>query len=299
MNTSLLYILFGIGAGTIFLTFVTKRNKPSRKFSFDIITNFFLIIILTWKLLPVILAPVDIISNPISILYASGGTVGIGLGIGIGIVYLVIKLFLYGKHSVRNMHACSLQDGLKPVIVFFTVAGIVSSSLFFVSWMVRNGDVENNRTEDVRSYVSTGDMAPDFELMDTDGNLISLDEYRGKWVILNFWATWCPPCRAELPTLNRFYEGMDIDNVVLLGINATGTERITGECRDVACYVSTFAVENGISFPILLDTKGMVSAVYGAGTLPTTVVVSPEGVITKFKTGVVDSFWLRSVVSGN
>ena len=297
MNTSLLYILIGIVAGSIYLTVITKKNKVLKKILSDIITNFFLIVILTWKLLPVILAPEDIISNPISILYASGGSVGIGLGIVFGIVYLGIKLFLYGKHPVGANSRPPLRDILKPVVVFFAVAGMISSSLFFMSWIVRNEGYYNNRTEDVRSYVSTGDVAQDFKLMDIDGNYVSLEDYKGRWVILNFWATWCPPCRAELPTLNRFYEGMDSDKVVLLGINATGTERITGECKDIACYVSTFAAENGINFTILLDTQGRVSAVYGAKTLPTTVVISPEGIITKFKTGVVDSFWLRSVVS--
>ncbi|RKX87259.1 MAG: hypothetical protein DRP58_03130, partial [Spirochaetes bacterium] len=186
-----------------------------------------------------------------------------------------------------------VPDVLKPVVVFFLVAGIVSSSLFLISGMVRNGGEDAmNRTPTV------GDVAPGFELMDTGGDLISLDDFKGKWIILNFWATWCPPCRAELPTLNRFYEKMDRDRVVLLGINATGTEK-PGVGKDVRSYVSTFAKENGINFTILLDTKGMVSNMYGAGNLPTTVVISPEGIITKIKTGVVDSFWLRKVVAGN
>ena len=309
INTLLLYILIGIGAGSILLVLVTKNNRASRKFSSDITSNSLLIVILTWKLLPVLLAPGDIISNPVSILYSSGGSVGIGLGVGFGIVYLVIKMFLYGKHSVgaQNVGAkkiLPLRDVLKPVVVFFLVAGIVSSSLFFMSWMVRNGDFDNVDMMvegTARRAPTVGDVAPDFDLRDIDGEIVSLVDYKGKWVILNFWATWCPPCKAELPTLNRFYKGMDKDRVVLIGINATGTEKRGGS--DLISYVSKFVVDEGIDFPVLLDfchnTGPCVSSIYGAGNLPTTVVISPEGVITKIKTGVVDSFWLRSVVSGD
>jgi len=298
LNTALLYILIGFGVGSIFLILVTKADKNLRKISSDIITNFFLIVILTWKLLPLFMAPIDIISNPISIFYASGGSVGIGLGVGLGIIYLGLKMFLFWKHPVGTGRDLSLRDILKPIIVFFIVAGIVSSTLFFISGIARSRD---NNDKDVRSYVSTvGNAAPNFELMDIDGQNISLNDFKGKWVILNFWATWCPPCRAELPTLNRFYEGMDKDKVVLLGINAAGTEK-TDEKTDVRSYVSTFVTNEGIDFPILLDfcknTEPCVSTIYGAGNLPTTVVISPEGIITQIKTGVVDTFWLRSVVN--
>ena len=170
-------------------------------------------------------------------------------------------------------------------------------SLFLVSGVVRGNAGDSSRGD--RPVARTvGSMAPDFTLSDTDGNLINLSDYRGKWVILNFWATWCPPCLAEIPTLIKFYDKADKDNVVLLGINATGTEKSAGG-RDVRSYVSTFVNEKGINFPVLLDIRGNVSTNYGAGNLPTTVVISPEGIITKIKTGVVDSFWLRSAVDGD
>jgi peroxiredoxin len=301
INTSLLYILIGIGAGITLLSVITKKDKTSRKFSSDIITNFFLIVILTWKLLPIFLAPGDIISNPVSILYTSGGSVGIGLGAGLGIIYLGIKLFLFWKQSVGEKDFLPLRDVLKPVVVFFVSATIVSSSLFFVSFLVRNGDSGFDNVNENRALRApgVGEMAVDFDLRNIDGEIVSLVDYRGKWIILNFWASWCPPCKAELPTLNRFYKNMDKDKVVLLGINATGTERSGNS--DVISYVSAFARDGGIDFPVLLDLCGntgpCVSTVYGAGNLPTTVVISPEGVITKIKTGVVDSFWLRSVVN--
>jgi len=296
LSTSLLYIIIGIVAGSILLFILTINNPDSRKTSSDLITNFLLVVILTWKLLPVFLAPGDIISSPVSILYSSGGTPGILIGVGFGIVYIGIKLFLFRKHPVEANGRSPLRDVLKYVVVFFVFAAFVSISLFFVSWIVRNGDSADSHRSERPFSRKIGDLAPDFNLRDINGKNISLDDYRGKWVILNFWATWCPPCRGELPTLIRFYEQADKDKIVLLGINASNTEK-PANSKDVRSYVSTFAEEKGINYPILLDTKGMVSAIYGAGTLPTTVIVSPEGNITKIKTGAVDTFWLRSVTN--
>jgi len=300
LSTFLLYILIGIAAGSVFLIIITKNNRTSRKISSDLITNFILIVILTWKLLPVFLAPGNIISSPVSILYSSGGIPGIILGIGFGIVYMGIKFFLFWKHPVGENGSSNVRNILKPVIVFFVSAAFVSMSLFFVSWMVRNENLGDYSVETPKLGVSTGDMAPDFKLMNTDGDLISLDNLRGKWVILNFWATWCPPCRGELPTLIRFYKQADKDKIVLLGINATNTEKPANR-KDVRFYVSTFAAEKEINYPVLLDicndSGSCVSTIYGAGNLPTTVIISPDGIITRIKTGVVDSYWLHSVVN--
>ncbi len=304
LRTSLLYILLGIVAGSVSMFFLTKNDKQSRKTASDLITNFFLIVILTWKLLPILLAPGDIIDNPLMILYASGGAVGVVTGVILGIAYLTFKLFFSRENTdidtiVRARRAVPLRGVLKPVLIFFMTAAVVSSFLFVVSGVVRgNAGVSSGGWGDrpvARTVV--GSVAPGFELFDTDGDLINLSDYRGKWVILNFWATWCPPCLAEIPTLIKFYDNADKDNVVLLGLNATNTERSTG--GDVRSYVSTFGKEKGITFPVLLDTRGKVSAAYGAMNLPTTVVISPGGIVTRIKIGVVDSFWLRSAVNGD
>ena len=308
LSTSLLYILLGVGAGSVSMFVLTKNDKHSRKSASDLITNFFLIVILTWKLLPIVLAPGDIIANPLMILYASGGAVGVATGAVLGTGYLVFKLFISGKNVddgtpiVRAKNLLPLRGVFKPVLIFFVTAAVVSSFLFVVSGVARNGNGGDTRWGDrpvARTVV--GSVAPDFELFDTDGDLVNFSDYRGKWVILNFWATWCPPCLAEIPTLIKFYDKADKDNVVLLGINATGTEKSAG--GDARSYVSTFVKEKGINFPVLLDIcdgAGLcVSAVYGAGNLPTTVVISPEGIVTRIKTGVVDSFWLRVAVSGD
>ena len=306
LSTSLLYFIIGIASGSVLLIIFTKKKPDSRKITSDLITNFLLVVILTWKLFPVLLAPGDIISSPVSILYSSGGTPGILLGVGFGIVYMGIKLFLFWKHSVGANGRSPLRDVLKPIIVFFVSVGFVSISLFFVSWIVRNNmensDIINGNEDAMNSTPTRGDVAPGFKLINTDGDLISLEDYKGKWVILNFWATWCPPCRGELPTLIRFYKQADKDKIVLLGINAYGTEKIP-KGGDVRSYVSTFVGEKGVNYPVLLDKcdggSPCVSTLYGAKNLPTTVIISPDGIIAKIKTGTVDTYWLRASTSGN
>ncbi len=299
LATPLLYLLIGVAGGSVVLFLTTKRNKAVREFTFDLLSGFFLFLILTWKLLPVLLSPLEVISNPLLILYSTGGRSGIVLGLIIGIIYLVYRLYNFKKYFIKKekgklFQDIILKDLLKPVIVFFIILGIITSSLFIASRAVQKINFDNNAVISPSGRAITGEKAPWFELSDVNGNISNLNDYRGKWIILNFWATWCPPCRAEIPGLIKFYSNMNKGEIVLLGINASGTERAEG---DINGFIGDFIRDNGINFPVLLDLTGKVSADYGASSIPTTVVISPEGIITKIKTGVVDSLWLKSAVN--
>ncbi len=111
--------------------------------------------------------------------------------------------------------------------------------------------------------------APDFELMDLDDNLHRLSDYRGKVVIVNFWATWCPPCRQEMPSMNHAYRALKDDGVVMLGVNV-------GESFDA---VFGFTAEILVDFPLLVDTASEVSGQYPIRGLPTTYIINPNGEI--------------------
>jgi peroxiredoxin len=112
-------------------------------------------------------------------------------------------------------------------------------------------------------------VAPDFELIDTDGNTPRLSDYRGKTVIINFWTTWCPPCREEIPSMNRAYEVLADENVEILAINM-------GEDEDT---IFIFTADYPADFPLLLDQDGAVIAEWPVKGLPTTYVVAPDGSI--------------------
>ena len=112
-------------------------------------------------------------------------------------------------------------------------------------------------------------LAPDFVLMTADGASIRLSELRGKVVLLNFWATWCPPCKAEMPDLDVLHrEYGSAHDFIVLGIDNLET----------AAAVRDFASQGHIAFPLLLDEDGVVAEqLYAVRSLPTSMIVDREG----------------------
>jgi peroxiredoxin len=109
--------------------------------------------------------------------------------------------------------------------------------------------------------------APDFTLQDVDGKTWQLSELRGRPVIVNFWATWCPPCREEMPSMQRAWEQLQAEGVVLLAINV-------GESADT---VFQFTANYPVDFPLLLDLDSAVLNQWPVQGLPATFVVDPQG----------------------
>lgn len=114
-----------------------------------------------------------------------------------------------------------------------------------------------------------GAPAPDFTLATADGGSVSLAELRGKVVVLNFWATWCPPCRVEMPALDQLQRDLGGQGVVVLAVN---------QLED-APKVAGFMRDNGLAMSAALDLTGEVNRAYGVRGLPTTYFVDREGVI--------------------
>jgi len=109
--------------------------------------------------------------------------------------------------------------------------------------------------------------APDFVLNDLDGKQHRLSDYRGQVVIINFWATWCPPCRAEMPSMQRAWEGLQREGIVILGIDV-------GEDEDT---IFLFTANYPVEFPLLMDSDSAVINQWPVRGLPTTFVVDPKG----------------------
>ncbi len=109
--------------------------------------------------------------------------------------------------------------------------------------------------------------APDFTLRSVDGPNLRLQEQRGRVVLVNFWASWCGPCRQEMPQLNKLYDKYRDSGFVLLGINIDNNAQTATE----------LASKLGVSFPVLLDTDKAVSKLYDVSTMPLTVVIDRDG----------------------
>jgi len=129
--------------------------------------------------------------------------------------------------------------------------------------------------ENEKTGLEKGQQAPDFTLQTLEGEEVSLSDYRGEKVMINFWATWCPPCRAEMPDMEKFYQNEDI---VILAVNLTETESGLKE-------VQQFRDEFNLSFPILLDKKVEVANKYEINPVPTSVFVDEDGKIDSVMLG--------------
>lgn len=120
-----------------------------------------------------------------------------------------------------------------------------------------------------------GRPAPDFTLPNLQGNSTSLQDYRGKIVLLNFWATWCEPCTKEMPAMQQAYEKLHNKGLVVVAVN---------ELEDVD-KVRQHIEDHGHTFPVLLDTDNSVANKYGVYGLPVTVFIDPNGTVREYVKG--------------
>ena len=189
--------------------------------------------------------------------------------------------------SVNNYESPSL---LKTQWFWGVLIGLViiagGAWILFSSWHVVNSGSDSVASLEPAPVV--GHIAPDFELATPTGEIIRLSDYRGTPVIVNFWATWCGPCRAEFP---EFQEAAvdNADSLVIIGVNSTST--------DQADKIPAFLEEFGITFPIVLDEQGDVVDQYRVLGLPTTVFIDSNGVVNEVFTGPLNKAYIESKIS--
>jgi peroxiredoxin len=145
-----------------------------------------------------------------------------------------------------------------------------------------------NITKTDLSQVQEGKTAPDFQLATLDGQTVKLSDYRGKKVILNFWATWCPPCKAEMPHMKNFYEQYKDKGIEILAVNLSKSDN--GKAA-----VEKFAKDYQLPFKIALDEQGMIGTQYQAFTIPTSYIIDSNGIITKKIIGPMDENMMETL----
>ncbi|MDQ0338924.1 peroxiredoxin [Caldalkalibacillus uzonensis] len=150
-------------------------------------------------------------------------------------------------------------------------------------------DTEEQPAEAESVGLAYGDIAPDFKLATLSGEEITLSDLRGKKVILNIWASWCPPCRAEMPDMQQFYEEYQ-DEVEILAVNLFESEASLES-------VKRFVEEYELTFPVLLDENSEVAAKYQALTIPTSYVIDSNGVIQHKMVGPMSYDWMKNATS--
>ena len=123
-----------------------------------------------------------------------------------------------------------------------------------------------------RGVVKPGEPAPNFQLRDMNGRNVSLSDLRGKVVLLNFWATWCGPCRVEMPAMEQLYRSFSRKDFEILAVST--------DAQGIA-VTKPFQREMGFTFPVLHDADFRIGMRYGARTLPMTFLIDPQGIIRK------------------
>jgi len=123
-----------------------------------------------------------------------------------------------------------------------------------------------------QTRVVAGLPAPNFSFPGLDAKMVSLANYKGKVVLLNIWATWCPPCVEEMPSMEKLYKELKGENfeILAVSIDASGA-------KDVAPFMQKYK----LSFPALLNPKGTIKALYGAVGIPESFIINKEGIVEK------------------
>ncbi|RME90949.1 MAG: TlpA family protein disulfide reductase [Anaerolineae bacterium] len=129
--------------------------------------------------------------------------------------------------------------------------------------------------------------APDLSLTDLQGNPVTLADYRGQIVLVNLWATWCPPCRAEMPVLQSYYEAHQEEGFVIIAIND----------GDPEADVTTFAESYGLTFPVWLDPEYRAERSFQTMSLPSSFVIDRQGIVRLAWTGAISRGMLEKHVT--
>ena len=118
--------------------------------------------------------------------------------------------------------------------------------------------------------------APNFNFPDLDGKMVNLTDYKGKVVFLNIWATWCKPCRDEMPSMERLYQKLKAEDVIILAVSIDASA-----AKAVAPFVKDF----NLNFPVLLDPQGSIKSLYGTTGIPESFVIDKKGVLAQITLG--------------
>ena len=157
----------------------------------------------------------------------------------------------------------------RTLVILILAAGLI--------WIFASADSTGTSTGGRIPAPQKGFLAPDFTLATPKGEKVTLSSLRGKAVLLNIWATWCPPCRAEMPAIESYYQQYKTSGFVVLGINATNQDSQLG--------IVPFVNQYGLSFPILLDEVGELGRKYELRSLPSSYFIDRDGIIAAVVVG--------------
>jgi len=190
----------------------------------------------------------------------------------------------YKKNNPRK------SKNKSPLPLILIGVGLIVIAVAFVIFLPKNGDTTAASAPGEIPASVPGEMnfqAPELTLTDMRDQTVSLADYRGQWVLVNNWATWCPPCRAEMPELNAYYEAHKDDGFVLIGVSS----------GDTKAQITDFIQEYGLSFPMWQDPTSASLRAFRMEYLPSSFVIDPSGTVRLAWTGGVSFETLEKYVT--
>lgn len=179
-----------------------------------------------------------------------------------------------------------MKNYIKYILIAISLIAVIALAVFGYNYLSSRYQPEDSGKENSTTLIeSEGDniaieQAPDFTVTDMDGNKVKLSDYFGKPIVINFWATWCGPCKSELPAFNKLY-GENKNDVVFLMVN------LTDGYRDTVKSVNKFVADNNYSFPVYFDTEYSASDAFGVSGIPMTVFIDKSGALYDSHVGMI------------
>ncbi|WP_096550776.1 thiol-disulfide oxidoreductase ResA [Ureibacillus thermosphaericus] len=171
-----------------------------------------------------------------------------------------------------------MEKKKKRLIIRGIILGVLACAIIYT--------IYNTATKDTVEVLADGDTAPDFELVDLEGNTHRLSDYRGQGVFLNFWGTWCEPCKKEMPAMERQYQQFKDQGVHILAVNIAQSN----------FEVENFVEQYNLTFPVVIDKTKSVMQAYNVGKLPATYLITPEGKVKKVPPGELSEEQIQSLM---
>ena len=226
--------------------------------------------------------------------------------LGFVLPFLAVGLFTGAVLDFFKAHQSVVRYTVKIGAVLLIVMGILtltgatnglSADLAAVSGTTTQEESSVEQEDAGGAQEESGEIpvipAPDFTLTDQYGETHTLSDYQGQTVFLNFWATWCGPCKMEMPDIQALYEEWDENagDLVVLGVAGPGIGR-EGSAEDIAAFLE----ENGYTYPVVMDDTGMLFYQYGISAYPTTFMIDPEGNVFGYVQGAVSREIMDDIV---
>lgn len=234
---------------------------------------------------------------------SAGGFLLIGVyTLGFVLPFLAVGLFTGTVLDFFRNHQRVVRYTVKAGAVLLIVMGVMTLTGFLngmpaglAEESVPQAPVADSETADTPEADTDPSTppAPDFVLTDQYGETHTLSDYQGKTIFLNFWATWCGPCRLELPDIQVLYEdnGENQNDLVVLGVICPDVGQ-EGSAEDIAAFLE----ENGLSYPVLMDEGGAVTAAYGISAYPTTFMIDTDGNAFGYVVGALERETMDSII---